>query len=183
MRKPEKYDGKVDYYLYRVQFLHYANGLAWDAGTKGRSLAQVLSGDALQVLKYLPEDQLADFATLDAALKRRFGHTMNVREEKARLRTLKRSHGQTLRAFSTQVEDTIRGAFPGWAEQQLQAEMAEVFIANLNNETLSMILTQERFTTLSAALKAAERTAPPASSRSGPGAGLGEVSSGAEQGR
>ena len=160
MRRPDKYDGSSDYHLFRVQFLQHAAALGWDEETKGRGLAQALSGKALQVLRHLPPHLVANFETLDDALKRRHGHTINAREQKLRLRSLKRVHDQTLTAFATIVEDTTRGAYPDWAESQLQAEMADIFIANLNNETLSMLLRQQDLGTLSAALQAAEKLAP-----------------------
>ena len=161
LRRLDRYDGKFDYNLYRAQFLNHANCLKWSEATKGVQLSQSLTKDALQVLTYLSPQLMTDFATLDEALRRRFGVTINVREHKARLRSLRRAQDTTLAAYSTAVEDAVRGAYPGRAEETLQLEMVDAFVHGINNETLSMMLVKDSHTTLHEALTAAELLCPP----------------------
>lgn len=123
-------------------------------------LSALLTNGAREVLRHLQPAQLNDFAALDSALQRRFGMTTNVNYCKALLRSLKLKPGQPLEHFSIEVEDAMRGAFPGYPEHLLQLQMVGAFIEGLTDHTMALFLTKENHSTLDSALRSA-RVQPP----------------------
>jgi len=159
-RHPERYCGEVDYNLFRKQFLERAKVMRWNSTTMAKQLVQLLSGEALGILRHLAPHQLGNFAVVDSALRRRFGIEVDVYAQRAQLRNLQRKGDQSLETYAAEIEHVVRGAYPTLLEHQLQQQMVCYFIEGLNDPIMALLLVREKHQNLDAVLASA-RVRPP----------------------
>lgn len=159
-RLPDRYNGDVDAHLYLKQFEQVATSAQWAYEEKGRQLAALLTGNALETLRHMPPNLQADYSSLSEALLQRFSRTTDRREYRALLRECVQLSTQNLDQFAVQVEDCVRGAHPGMDEAYAQQLMAETFSEGLNDAVLTAIVNSGKHRTLSAALYAAQQAKP-----------------------
>lgn len=154
----ERYTGKGDYNLYRLQFQNMANIRHWSYEQRGIMLSGHLAVDAVAVMIALPPHLRNDFDTLDNALRRRFGVPEKPASEYRRmLHECRQQQGQTLDEFALHVDDLVRRAHPDIDAAAQEPYKVETFVDGLADSMTASLVNFSAPATLEGALAAAMR--------------------------
>ena len=154
--KPPQYDGKlgsVESHL--TQFAIVAQRNHWDDGEKADYLMCLLTGEASNILKDLPENP--SYEDVAACLRQHYGSVDQVEAYRAHLKNRRRRPGESLQDLMKDIRRIFLSAYPGPTIYMSEITLKDAFITALVDRDL-MIKTMEREPkTLDEAYKVAER--------------------------
>ena len=131
-RVPETFSGsKTELKDWLVQFEIVSRYNAWTEAEKGSNLASSLRGNAQQVLRDLPEEQVEDYHSILEALKRRFdpGEKENLRRQEFRYRIKKRDESVTEYGFA--LNRLANSAYPTMPREAKEILVVDRFVDGL----------------------------------------------------
>ncbi|KAJ8914247.1 hypothetical protein NQ315_003612 [Exocentrus adspersus] len=107
--KVPTYDGKVSWNTYLRQFEAVVRN--WRQEDKATSLIAALRGEALEVLRTIPEASL-NYAVLTSALERRYGDAHLQHVYQAQLRSRRQRFEETLQQYEADISRMVNLAYP-----------------------------------------------------------------------
>ncbi|KAJ8910265.1 hypothetical protein NQ315_005001 [Exocentrus adspersus] len=107
--KVPTYDGKVSWNTYLRQFEAVVRN--WREEDKATSLIAALRGEALEVLRTIPEVSL-NYAVLTSALERRYGDAHLQHVYQAQLRSRRQRFEETLQQYEADISRMVNLAYP-----------------------------------------------------------------------
>ena len=110
--KPNPYDGKISFPLYRTQFDMVAELNGWSESDKARYLTACLQGQALTVLNTLSASERVDYQRLTAALTERFDQNRSAELALVKLDNRRRNRRESLQNYSADIEQLVVFAYP-----------------------------------------------------------------------
>lgn len=146
--KLPEYDGSRHYDDFRLQ----AGAVLAACGdeTAALSLVSCLRGDALKVLRTIPDKHRRSFAHIDNALMDAYGGMRSKHQVYSELFTCVQKRDETIRSFANRLNSLFREANGELgSEEQLLAQ----FYAGLKDTTLSRQLRLQRYTTFKEAVE------------------------------
>ena len=112
LQKPPPFDGRTPWDAYKLQFEMLADVNHWSDSERATYLAISLRGSALTVLTNISPDHRGEYATLIAALNKRFGSAHLADLNKAKLKGRTRRRDENLPELAEDIERLIRLAYP-----------------------------------------------------------------------
>ena len=137
--KPNSYDGKVSFPLYRTQFDMVAELNHWSDTEKARYLATSLQGQALTVLNTLSAAERVDYHKLTSVLTDRFNHNRSAELSLVKLDNRKRLHKESLQSYSADIEQLVLFAYPTMSSETRDVMTRDRFLRGLDSELRKQI--------------------------------------------
>ena len=109
-----KYDGKVNWRAWHMQFDDIADRQRWSYGAKLGKLKELLKDDALAYFSRLPLNVRESYRLLCAKLDLRFGRTDTPRTAQTQLFVIKQKDEEELEEWA---EQCLSVSMDGWEEQ------------------------------------------------------------------
>ena len=132
--KPNSYDGKISFPLYRVQFDMVAELNCWSDIEKARHLAASLQGQALTVLTTLSAADRIDYQRLCAVLSDRFDQNRSAELALVKLDNRRRNARESLQSYSADVEQLVLFAYPAVNSDTRDVMTRDRFLRGLDSE-------------------------------------------------
>jgi hypothetical protein len=155
LQKPPPFDGRTPWDAYKLQFEMLADVNLWSDAERATYLAISLRGSALTVLTNISPDHRGEYATLVAALSKRFGSAHQADLNRAKLRGRTRRRDENLPELAEDVERLTRLAYPEASTEMIEVLSKDQFIDALIDEDLRLRLRQNKPGTLNLALEQA----------------------------
>lgn len=155
LQKPPPFDGRSSWDAYKLQFEMLADVNHWSDPERATYLAISLRGPALTVLTNISPDHKGDYATLVAALNRRFGSAHQADLNKAKLNGRVKKRDESLPELAEDVERLTRLVYPDASAEMLEVLSKDQFIDALTDEDSRLRLRQNKPETLHHALEQA----------------------------
>lgn len=146
--KLPEYDGKRHYDDFRLQASAILT--AYDLETAALSLISCLRGDALQVLRTIPDEHRRSHAHIDKALMDAYGGMRSKHQIYVELSACVQTKDESVRSFANRLNTLFREANGDTgAEEQLLAR----FYVGMQDDSLSRQLRLQRYTTFREAVE------------------------------
>uniref|UniRef100_A0A0L8FI84 Retrotransposon gag domain-containing protein n=1 Tax=Octopus bimaculoides TaxID=37653 RepID=A0A0L8FI84_OCTBM len=146
-----KFDGKVSWEAYRIQFEMLPDQNEWDERQRAVQLATSLKGPAVEVLSQFSVENRSRYSALVEVLLRKYGTMYEKEMYRARFRTRVRGRGETLHQFAQDLQSTVLKAY-FTATPDLLALLKGQFIDPLASANLKMEVKQIQPSTMREAL-------------------------------
>ncbi|KAJ8910062.1 hypothetical protein NQ315_013317 [Exocentrus adspersus] len=143
------YDGKVSWNTYLRQFEAVARN--WREEDKATSLIAALRGEALEVLRTIPEAS-SNYATLTSALERRYGDAHLQHVYQAQLRSRRQRFEETLQQYEADISRMVNLAYPTAPAEVIEQLSVSSFIEGLRDPEIGQLVRLARHKTISEAL-------------------------------
>ncbi|KAJ8915464.1 hypothetical protein NQ315_003227 [Exocentrus adspersus] len=147
--KVPTYDGKVSWNTYLRQFEAVARN--WREEDKATSLIAALRGEALEVLRTIPEAS-SNYATLTSALERRYGDAHLQHVYQAQLRSRRQRFEETLQQYEADISRMVNLAYPTAPAEVIEQLSVSSFIEGLRDPEIGQLVRLARHKTISEAL-------------------------------
>ncbi|KAJ8915928.1 hypothetical protein NQ315_016603 [Exocentrus adspersus] len=147
--KVPTYDGKVSWNTYLRQFEAVARN--WREEDKATSLIAALRGEALEVLRTIPEAS-SNYATLTSALERRYGDAHLQHVYQAQLRSRRQRFEETLQQYEGDISRMVNLAYPTAPAEVIEQLSVSSFIEGLRDPEIGQLVRLARPKTISEAL-------------------------------
>ena len=155
LQKPPPFDGRSPWDAYKLQFEMLATVNHWSDAEKATYLAVSLRGSALTVLTKISPDRRGEYATLIAALDKRYGSAHQTDLNRAKLKGRIRKREESLPELAEDVERLARLAYPDASAEMLEVLAKDQFIDALTDEDFRLRIRQNKPETLRNALEQA----------------------------
>ena len=144
LQKPPPFDGRSSWDAYKLQFEMLADVNHWSDAERATYLVISLQGLALTVLTNVSPDHRGEYATLVAALNKRFGsaHLADLNRVKLKGRIRKRDEG--LPELAKDVEHLTCLAYPDASAEMIEVMSKDQFINALTDEDSRLRLRQNK---------------------------------------
>ncbi|KAJ8915474.1 hypothetical protein NQ315_003237 [Exocentrus adspersus] len=146
--KVPTYDGKVSWNIYLRQFEAVVRN--WREEDKATSLIAALRGEALEVLRTIPEASL-NYAVLTSALERRYGDAHLQHVYQAQLRSRKQRFEETLQQYEADISRMVNLAYPTAPAEVIEQLSVSNFIEGLRDPEIGQLVRLARSKTISEA--------------------------------
>ncbi|KAJ8914681.1 hypothetical protein NQ315_017380 [Exocentrus adspersus] len=133
--KAPTYDGKVSWNTYLRQF--EAVACNWREEDKATSLIAALRGEALEVLRTIPEAS-PNYATLTSALERRYGDAHLQHVYQAQLRSRRQRFEETLQQYEADISRMVNLAYPTAPAEVIEQLSVSSFIEGLRDPEIAL---------------------------------------------
>ncbi|KAJ8915941.1 hypothetical protein NQ315_016617 [Exocentrus adspersus] len=147
--KVPTYDGKVSWNTYLRQFEAVVRN--WREEDKATSLIAALRGEALEVLRTIPEASL-NYAVLTSALERRYGDAHLQHVYQAQLRSRRQRFEETLQQYEADISRMVNLAYPTAPAEVIEQLSVSSFIEGLRDPEIGQLVRLARHKTISEAL-------------------------------
>ncbi|KAJ8915440.1 hypothetical protein NQ315_003201 [Exocentrus adspersus] len=147
--KVPTYDGKVSWNTYLRQFEAVARN--WREEDKATSLIAALRGEALEVLRTIPEAS-SNYVTLTSALERRYGDAHLQHVYQAQLRSRGQRFEETLQQYEADISRMVNLAYPTAPAEVIEQLSVSSFIEGLRDPEIGQLVRLARHKTISEAL-------------------------------
>ncbi|KAJ8910601.1 hypothetical protein NQ315_003971 [Exocentrus adspersus] len=147
--KVPTFDGKVSWNTYLRQFEAVARN--WREEDKATSLIAALRGEALEVLRTIPEAS-PTYATLTSALERRYGDAHLQYVYQAQLRSRRQRFEETLQQYEADISRMVNLAYPTAPAEVIEQLSVSSFIEGLRDPEIGQLVRLARLKTISEAL-------------------------------
>ncbi|KAJ8912767.1 hypothetical protein NQ315_016724 [Exocentrus adspersus] len=147
--KVPTYDGKVSWNTYLRQFEAVVRN--WREEDKATSLIAALRGEALEVLRTIPEAGL-NYAMLTSALERRYGDAHLQHVYQAQLRSRRQRFEETLQQYEADISRMVNLAYPTAPAEVIEQLSVTSFIEGLRDPEIGQLVRLARHKTISEAL-------------------------------
>ncbi|KAJ8911002.1 hypothetical protein NQ315_011267 [Exocentrus adspersus] len=147
--KVPTYDGKVSWNTYLRQFEAVVRN--WREEDKATSLIAALRGEALEVLRTIPEASL-NYAVLTSALERRYGDAHLQHVYQAQLRSRRQRFEETLQQYEADISRMVNLAYPTAPAEVIEQLSVSSFIEGLRDPEIGQLVRLSRHKTISEAL-------------------------------
>ncbi|KAJ8915091.1 hypothetical protein NQ315_014346 [Exocentrus adspersus] len=147
--KVPTYDGKVSWNTYLRQFEAVLRN--WREEDKATSLIAALRGEALEVLRTIPEAGL-NYAMLTSALERRYGDAHLQHVYQAQLRSRRQRFEETLQQYEADISRMVNLAYPTAPAEVIEQLSVSSFIEGLRDPEIGQLVRLARPKTISEAL-------------------------------
>ncbi|KAJ8914913.1 hypothetical protein NQ315_016067 [Exocentrus adspersus] len=147
--KVPTYDGKVSWNTYLRQFEAVVRN--WQEEDKATSLIAALRGEALEVLRTIPEAS-PNYATLTSALERRYGDAHLQHVYQAQLRSRRQRFEETLQQYEADISRMVNLAYPTAPAEVIEQLSVSSFIEGLRDPEIGQLVRLARHKTISEAL-------------------------------
>ncbi|KAJ8909927.1 hypothetical protein NQ315_005646 [Exocentrus adspersus] len=147
--KVPTYDGKVSWNTYLRQFEVVARN--WREEDKATSLIASLRGEALEVLRTIPEAS-PNYAMLTSALERRYGDAHLQHVYQAQLRSRRQRFEETLQQSEADISRMVNLAYPTAPAEVIEQLSVSSFIEGLRDPEIGQLVRLARHKTISEAL-------------------------------
>ena len=144
MQKPPPFDGRAPWDAYKLQFEMLADVNHWSDAERATYLAISLRGSALTVLTNISSDHRGEYATLMAALDKRFGSAHQADLNRAKLKGRTRKRDENLPELAEDIERLTRLAYPDASTKMIEVLSKDQFIDALTDEDLRLRLRQNK---------------------------------------
>ena len=155
LHKPPSFDGRSSWDAYKLQFEMLADVNHWSIAERATYLAISLRGPALTVLTNISPDHKGEYATLVAALNKRFGSAHQADLNKAKLKGRLKKRDESLPELAEDVERLTCLAYPDASPDMIEVLSKDQFIDALTDEDSRLRLRQNKPETLCHALEQA----------------------------
>ncbi|KAJ8947968.1 hypothetical protein NQ318_021066 [Aromia moschata] len=155
MLKPPMYDGQSSWSMYLRQFEAAAKVNRWTLQGMATSLVISLRGQALEILKSIPEEQQNDYDRIVGALKIRYGHKYLRQVYQSQIKSKQQRSNESLQEYEADIERLVHLAYPRAPKQFIEQIGIQTFIDGLVDTEMQQALRLGRHTTISDALIAA----------------------------
>ncbi|KAJ8914723.1 hypothetical protein NQ315_017433 [Exocentrus adspersus] len=123
----------------------------WREEDKATSLIAALRGEALEVLRTIPEAS-PNYATLTSALKRRYGDAHLQHVYQAQLRSRRQRFGETLQQYEADISRMVNLAYPTASAEVIEQLSVSSFIEGLRDPEIGQLVRLARHKSISEAL-------------------------------
>ncbi|KAJ8909983.1 hypothetical protein NQ315_013575 [Exocentrus adspersus] len=147
--KVPTYDGKVSWNTYLRQFEAVVRN--WREEDKATSLIAALRGEALEVLRTIPEAS-TNYAMLTSALERRYGDAHLHHVYQAQLRSRRQRFEETLQQYEADISRMVNQAYPTALAEVIEQLSVSSFIEGLRDPEIGQLVRLARHKTISEAL-------------------------------
>ncbi|KAJ8924575.1 hypothetical protein NQ315_000724 [Exocentrus adspersus] len=147
--KVPTYDGKVSWNTYLRQFEAVVRN--WREEEKATSLIAALRGEALEVLRTIPEGS-QDYKAVTSALEKRYGDAHLQHVYQAQLRNRKRRFEETLQQYEADVSRMVNLAYPTAPAEVIEQLSVNSFVDGLRDPEINQLVRLARHKTISEAL-------------------------------
>ncbi|KAJ8912169.1 hypothetical protein NQ315_006134 [Exocentrus adspersus] len=147
--KVPTYDGKASWNTYLRQFEAVVRN--WREEDKATSLIAALRGEALEVLRTIPEASL-NYAVLTSALERRYGDAHLQHVYQAQLRSRRQRFEETLQQYEADISRMVNLAYPTAPAEVIEQLSVSSFIEGLRDPEIGQLVRLARPKTISEAL-------------------------------
>ncbi|KAJ8911333.1 hypothetical protein NQ315_003987 [Exocentrus adspersus] len=147
--KVPTYDGKVSWNTYLRQFEAVVRN--WREEDKATSLIAALRGEALEVLRTIPEAS-PNYAMLTSALERRYGDAHLQHVYQAQLRSRRQRFEETLQQYEADISRMVNLAYPTAPAEVIEQLSVSSFIEGLRDPEIGQFVRLARHKTTSEAL-------------------------------
>ncbi|KAJ8910227.1 hypothetical protein NQ315_015919 [Exocentrus adspersus] len=147
--KVPTYDGKVSWNTYLRQFEAVVRN--WREEDKATSLIAALRGEALEVLRTIPEAS-PNYAMLTSALERRYGDAHLQHVYQAQLRSRRQRFEETLQQYEADISRMVNLAYPTAPAEVIEQLSVSSFIEGLRDPEIGQLVRLARPKTISEAL-------------------------------
>ncbi|KAJ8919338.1 hypothetical protein NQ315_003922 [Exocentrus adspersus] len=147
--KVPTFDGKVSWNTYLKQFEAVVRN--WREEDKATSLIAALRGEALEVLRTIPEAS-PTYATLTSALERRYGDAHLQHVYQAQLRSRRQQFEETLQQYEVDISRMVNLAYPTAPAEVIEQLSVSSFIEGLRDPEIGQLVRLARHKTISEAL-------------------------------
>ncbi|KAJ8914844.1 hypothetical protein NQ315_014857 [Exocentrus adspersus] len=160
--KVPTYDGKVSWNTYLRQFEAVVRN--WWEEDKATSLIAALRGEALEVLRTIPEAS-PNYATLTSALERRYGDAHLQHVYQAQLRSRRQRFEETLQQYEADISRIVNLAYPTAPAEVIEQLSVSSFIEGLRDPEIGQLVRLARHKSIQALAQALEIEAAKQASR------------------
>ncbi|KAJ8911227.1 hypothetical protein NQ315_014939 [Exocentrus adspersus] len=143
--KVPTYDGKVSWNTYLRQFEAVVRN--WREEDKATSLIAALRGEALEVLRTIPEASL-NYAVLTSALERRYGDAHLQHVYQAQLRSRRQRFEETLQQYEADISRMVNLAYPTAPAEVIEQLSVSSFIEGLRDPEIRQLVRLARHKTI-----------------------------------
>ncbi|KAJ8915375.1 hypothetical protein NQ315_008262 [Exocentrus adspersus] len=147
--KVPTFDGKVSWNTYLRQFEAVVRN--WREEDKATSLIAALRGEALEVLRTIPEAS-TNYAMLTSALERRYGDAHLQHVYQAQLRSRRQRFEETLQQYEADISRMVNLAYPTAPAEVIEQLSVSSFIEGLRDPEIGQLVRLARPKTISEAL-------------------------------
>ncbi|KAJ8911687.1 hypothetical protein NQ315_017139 [Exocentrus adspersus] len=147
--KVPTFDGKVSWNTYLRQFEAVVRN--WREEDKATSLIAALRGEALEVLRTIPEAS-TNYAMLTSALERRYGDAHLQHVYQAQLRSRRQRFEETLQQYEADISRMVNLAYPTAPAEVIEQLSVSSFIEGLRDPEIGQLVRLARHKTISEAL-------------------------------
>ncbi|KAJ8913254.1 hypothetical protein NQ315_012872 [Exocentrus adspersus] len=147
--KVPTFDGKVSWNTYLRQFEAVVRN--WREEDKATSLIAALRGEALEVLRTIPEAS-TNYAMLTSALERRYGDAHLQHVYQAQLRSRRQRFEETLQQYEADISRMVNLAYPTAPTEVIEQLSVSSFIEGLRDPEIGQLVRLARPKTISEAL-------------------------------
>ncbi|KAJ8910595.1 hypothetical protein NQ315_003965 [Exocentrus adspersus] len=123
----------------------------WREEDKATSLIAALRGEALEVLRTIPEAS-SNYATLTGALERRYGDAHLQHVYQAQLRSRRQRFEETLQQYEADISRMVNLAYPTAPAEVIEQLSVSSFIEGLRDPEIGQLVRLARHKTISEAL-------------------------------
>ncbi|KAJ8914316.1 hypothetical protein NQ315_011303 [Exocentrus adspersus] len=152
--KVPTFDGKMSWNTYLRQFEAVVRN--WREEDKATSLIAALRGEALEVLRTIPEAS-TNYAMLTSALERRYGDAHLQHVYQAQLRSRRQRFEETLQQYEADISRMVNLAYPTAPAEVIEQLSVSSFIEGLRDPEIGQLVRLARHKTISEAAKQASR--------------------------
>ncbi|KAJ8925359.1 hypothetical protein NQ315_009189 [Exocentrus adspersus] len=135
--KVPTYDGKVSWNTYLRQFEAVVR--TWREEEKATSLIVALRGEALEVLRTIPEAS-QDYKSVTSALEKRYGDAHLQHVYKAQLRNRKQRFEETLQQYEADVSRMVNLTYPTAPAEVIEQLSVSSFVDGLRDPEISQLI-------------------------------------------
>ncbi|KAJ8912757.1 hypothetical protein NQ315_016713 [Exocentrus adspersus] len=125
--------------------------LPWREEDKATSLIAALRGEALEVLRTIPECS-QDYKAVTSALEKRYGDAHLQHVYQAQLRNRKQRFEETLQQYEADVSRMVNLAYPTAPAEVIEQLSVSSFVDGLRDPEISQLVRLARYKTISEAL-------------------------------
>jgi hypothetical protein len=150
--KPPTFDGKVPWSTYIFQFEAAAQANAWDSKEKATALVVSLRGEAMEVLRAIPEAERQNYQSMVQLLEMRYGDSHLKQVYRTQLKVRKQKFGESLQEYEADILKLVRLAYPTSSNEEIQEKAIESFVDGLYDQEISFQMRVQAFKDISHAL-------------------------------
>ena len=138
--KGPTFNGKTNFQDFIVQFDSIAQIKGWAYGTKGERLLMALEGQATSILPTLSPTLRTDYASLRAALEKRFNPQLDPDLAGNMAHSRRRKKGETYVAFAQELKRMMNATYENWPPDQVERLARERFFNSIDDLQLKGLL-------------------------------------------
>ena len=138
--KGPTFNGKTNFQDFVVQFDSIAQIKRWTYEIKGQRLLMALEGQATSVLPTLPPTSRTDYASLRAALEKRFNPQLDPDLAGNMAQNRRRKKGETFVAFAQELKRMMIATYENWPPDRIERLAREQFFNSIDDPQLKGLL-------------------------------------------